>query len=425
MLKILLCFLLLGFNFANAYDLKMIKSKNFISENSSNERKTIVDSLISQFESKREKGVTQADLNKLWDNKKLREKYMMARFQIVNQKVYAESFYLGHYYFPTLLQYFQKLVQTYKVPDVDFIIYLREEIPMNEDLGKETMGVPAFIMFQDKDSIYEMDKLIFPDAFFMKENKNSSWIKLLKKIEKARGANPWETKVNKIFWRGATTGDFYPYTIANFDKLPRLTASVLSKLYPDLIDSEFSIYTPQMFYDHYENNLKEFCEILFRKKAVGVSEEKHLKYKYLLSLDGNAATGTRVPWIMYSNSVLIKQESTKTQWYYSALKPYIHYVPLEHRLTDIFKQIQWMKGHDIELQQISINAQNFVKNNLMPEHIDAHIIILLNEYSTISKDQNIIPTLKPAEEVISIPSVIKMFSYKVKKYFIERVDTWF
>jgi hypothetical protein len=37
-----------------------------------------------------------------------------------------------------------------------------------------------------------------------------------------------------------------------------------------------------------------------------VPYDAHLKYKYLISLDGNGAPWLRVPWILFSNSILIK-----------------------------------------------------------------------------------------------------------------------
>lgn len=409
---------------AQAKELKTITAQQFIDQKPSLERQQIINFIMHQFDSKKDIGVTQSRLDKLWGNEILRKKYMMARFQIVNQKLYADSYYIGHYYFPILLQYFQKLIENYKINDVDFIIYLREEIPMSESLGKGTTGIPAFIMFQDLNSEYETDKLLFPDAFFMKENKNASWITLTTKIQEAKQNNSWDKKINKLFWRGVTTGDFHPYTIDNFSKLPRLTLSVLSKLYPNLIDSEFSYYSPQMRYEHYGPNLLKFCEILFSKKPKGVKEIDHLKYKYLVSLDGNAATGTRVAWIMLSNSVLVKQESKKIQWYYSALKPYVNYVPLKHDLTDIFKQINWIEENNDKLKEISNNAQIFASNNLMAEHIEVHVALLLNEYSKLQKDKEIIPSLTPAEDVISITSTIGMLLHRLKLYFSERVDTW-
>lgn len=45
--------------------------------------------------------------------------------------------------------------------------------------------------------------------------------------------------------------------------------------------------------------------------ALGLSPNFHLNYKYLISLDGMNAAWGRVPWIMFSNSLLIKDDSTK------------------------------------------------------------------------------------------------------------------
>jgi hypothetical protein len=404
--------LLMTINIAYGADLKTVTADQFIAANPSPERNEIVKFLTNQFQGK---SITQKQLDQLWNDRDLKFAYMMARFQIVNQKLYADSYNVSHYYFPTLLKYFQTLVQQYKIPDVDFIIYLREEIPMHADLGKKTMGTPAFIMFQDLNSIYETDKLLFPDAFFIKED----WRNIVTRIQKTSLEKTWDKKLDKIFWRGNTTGNFLIYTVKDFDKLPRLTATILSKLYPDLIDAEFSYYSTQLYYTRDGQNLSEIFKLIFPKGTQHTSPEDHLKYKYLLSIDGNAATGTRVPWIMLSNSALVKQESKKIQWFYSALKPYINYVPLDNKLMNIFSQLEWMKSHDREVKQISKNAQNFIQNDLMPEHIDAHIVLLLNQYHTIQKDQKIIASLTKAEDTISISSVAMALLYRAQLYFKE------
>ncbi len=243
-------------------------------------------------------------------------------------------------------------------------------------------------MYKNTDSIYEKNKFLLPDAFFVTEH----WRKLLTRIEQTNNQQSWSKKEDKIFWRGSSTGcakndpyNLLSYNLKNFDQLPRLSLVMLSKLYPDLIDAKLAYYQ-QFSKDQDGDNLKEILNLLFGKGPKNANEEEHLKYKYLISVDGNSATGTRVPWIMYSNSVLIKQNSPNIQWFYSSLKAYINYIPVNERLTDIFDQITWMKNHDQELEQISVNAHNFVKNNLMPAHIDAHMVIILNEYSKIQAE---------------------------------------
>lgn len=66
---------------------------------------------------------------------------------------------------------------------------------------------------------------------------------------------------------------------------------------------------------------------------------------------------------------------------------------MNERLTDIFQKLQWMQEHDKEVERISKNAQSFVKNNLMPDDIDAHTVIILNEYHQLFGGKKIEETL--------------------------------
>jgi len=122
--------------------------------------------------------------------------------------------------------------------------------------------------------------------------------------------------------------------------------------------------------------------------------------------------------------VLVKQETNRIEWFYSALKPYVHYVPLKEDLSNIFEQINWMKENDDQLKEISSNAQKFVKNELMPEHIDAHMAIILNQYATIQRDKKIHITLKPAEESISMLALIRLLIYKLTDHCIYWIKSW-
>ena len=277
------------------------------------------------------------------------------------------------------------------------------------------------MMSKNLDSKHEKNQLLLPDAHII----TKTWSHLTDIIPKTNANNPWSHKIEKIFWRGGTTGSAseYQYNISNFDKLDRIKLVMMSKIYPNLIDAEFTRYT-SFSQDKDGNNLHYILKELFPNNTAIVKEEDHLKYKYLISLDGNTCAWVRVPWIMLSNSVLVKQESRKIEWFYSSLTPYIHYVPLKNDLTDIFEKIEWMENNDTTLQEISINAQNFIKNELMPKNIDAHMSIILNKYATIQKDKKIHITLDPAEEAISMFSLLKILIYKLSDQFIFWIKSW-
>lgn len=407
-----------GSSFANSLDLKTITAEQFIAENPTDERKKIIDFLKNQFDQYRERGITQETLDKLWKNKKARDAFSISRFQIINQKLYADSADVTHPYFTAFFNYFQKFIKQYKVNDVDFIIYTRDEIPAKQGLEEVTLSIPAFMNSKDLSYKYEKNMLLLPDAFMLP----SAWGKLISRINIANSKEEyeWNDKIDMVFWRGGTTGlSRGAYRIDNIDKLPRLSLVILSRLYPDIIDARFTYYMKSAF-DERGKSLKQALDILFGEKKTKIREEDHLKYKYLISIDGNTCTGTRIPWIMLSNSILVKQETPKIQFFYSALQPYVQYVPVNERLTDIFSQFDWMKSHDQDLQKISKNAHRFVENNLMPEHLDAYMAIILDEYSKIQKDKKIEPSLPKQEDVITMSALLKsLFNYGV-----EYIKSW-
>lgn len=397
-------------------NLKNISIDSYLSQNSSLERKEIVEFLSNQFNQDRESGVSQRQLDNLWNDEELRQRYYMTRFQIVDQKLYADSFSITYPYFVKLMQYFQKLVKKYKIDDIDFIVYVHDEILPDKGIEKRTIGTPAFIMSKDLNSPYESDKFLLPDVLML----DDTWSKIISVIEEANNTHPWQEKIDKIFWRGwpSGSGDNKSQEQNRFGIFPRISLVMLSALYPDLIDARFVIPQDSKF-RKISPEFVSLMDLIFKDNSTKISLPDHLKYKYLISIDGSTCAWKRVPWIMLSNSVLIKQETSKIEWFYPALKPYINYVPVNERLTDIFTQLNWMKTHDQEIEQISLNAHNFIKNSLMPDDIDAHMVITLNEYSKLQKDKKIIPSLTPAEKVMSLFPLLKSLFYKIKESLME------
>ena len=116
-----------------------------------------------------------------------------------------------------------------------------------------------------------------------------------------------------------------------------------------------------------------------------VLEEDHLKFKYLLTMEGNTAPWCRVPWILASNSALVKQETSSTQYFYSALKPFVHYIPVNERLTDLISTVQWMRANDDKVKDVAEAGSRFIENNMTPEDVDIHFVLILNLYHDLMK----------------------------------------
>ncbi len=81
-LAILLIFFYI--NIAYAEDL----AQQYYNQNPSEERKIIIDSITKQFIEKKLIGVSQKELDQVWNDKNARETLHIARFQIIDSKLF-------------------------------------------------------------------------------------------------------------------------------------------------------------------------------------------------------------------------------------------------------------------------------------------------------------------------------------------------
>jgi len=89
-----------------------------------------------------------------------------------------------------------------------------------------------------------------------------------------------------------------------------------------------------------------------KKQSSFVDVADHMRYKYLMSVDGWTAAWLRPNWIMASNSLLIKQESPKIEWFSYRLKPYVHYYPTAQDLSDLVDVFDYLQAHQDEVHKI-------------------------------------------------------------------------
>ena len=208
--------------------------------------------------------------------------------------------------------------------------------------------------------------IVIPDMFALKGFEPSKTLVL-----EGNQIYPWESKVNLLFYRGSDIG------IVNLSewiahRRPKLIA--LSTQYPHLIDAKFtSLYSPWRTHTKYAA----------KKKFMGnyVSLKDHGHYKYLISLDAVCASTPRFPLLLHSNSVIFKDATHSILWFFKALKPYEHFIPVAEDLSDLLMQIEWAKAHDKECNAISENARRLAAEVLTHEAVYLYLYRLLSAYS--------------------------------------------
>jgi hypothetical protein len=245
------------------------------------------------------------------------------------------------------------LLEMASIPNLDFIVTHRdgtfEPFYLVEDPSNQA---PILGWAKLKSTPY---LVLIPDY----RSLSSVWYNDIKKLREEKYFNgpktSWDHKQPAAFWRGALT-----------EPIHRLQIAVLSNQFPNLIDAGII-----------EGNL--FSQL----KKPPASYEEHLQYKYLPVLDGVMCTYPGYQWRLLSDAVVFKQESDQIQWFYGALEPFVHYVPIKQDLSDLVERICWARANDNFCKKISANATDFATKNLMYDDVYCYLYYVLIAYSRL------------------------------------------
>jgi hypothetical protein len=159
----------------------------------------------------------------------------------------------------------------------------------------------------------------------------------------------WENKINICIWRGDIKNG-YSYNFFNTQKN--------------------NVHPREYFIKLYKKSL--FNKVDFKNELTSIPEQ--IKYKYILDIDGFASTWSATVWKLYSGSVLLKQKSVWSQWYYDDFQEYVHYVPIANDFSDLNQQIDWCINNDDKCKIIVENAKKFVLERLNWERVKNDMI---------------------------------------------------
>jgi len=168
----------------------------------------------------------------------------------------------------------------------------------------------------------------------------------------------WETKSDKLFWRGRD---------ANRERLKLIE---IAREHPDIIDAGITNY---FFF-------RDQQEVL--GKVPHTSFIDFWKHKYLLNIDGTVAA-YRFMALMAGNSLVFKQDSEYVEWFYDGLEPYKHYIPVKRDLSDLVEKVQWAKDNDEQAQQIVQQAREYIRKKLDAESIFCNFYSVIKRFSTL------------------------------------------
>ena len=111
-----------------------------------------------------------------------------------------------------------------------------------------------------------------------------------------------------------------------------------------------------------------------------MSWEAQLENRYLISVDGNGATCSRVVNALRSGSVLLKSDSPHRLFYFDGLRPFEHYVPVND-LNEVEAVIADLESGRLSAAAITAAANRFFRELLTRPAVEAYTRRLLERYA--------------------------------------------
>ena len=194
---------------------------------------------------------------------------------------------------------------------------------------------------------------------------------LFKEVDLAIQQHPWDSKIDKIFWRGTATGGGPESN--NFDSFPRISF---------LNYAQHLNYVDAGFTRHQKCFRKPFADQVAEKFPLKplASKDESLAYKYLIDIDGISCSYSRMAWILYSNSLLLKHKTNKVQWYYDRLQPGVHYLSINNDFSNLHAQFMWAQQHQAEVVAMTQNARLLAQQVFSHAATNQALIDAFNRY---------------------------------------------
>ncbi|PSC76645.1 NHL repeat containing [Micractinium conductrix] len=184
--------------------------------------------------------------------------------------------------------------------------------------------------------------------------------KWLDKNRKDGYGEPWEEKTDKAIGRYLTYCSYVPQT----DRHGRAEPCMRNA---------------------YVNHSRDSTSGLTELDGPGMSLTEQRRWKYSLHLDGLGCSN-RLQKIMATGQTVIRQDSNLTEFFYAALRPWVHYVPTGYNgVEEVDRIVQFLRDNDDLARAIGEQARRFAHEHLNEEGRLCYIKVLFEEMKKLMK----------------------------------------
>ncbi|XP_074644839.1 protein O-glucosyltransferase 1-like [Tubulanus polymorphus] len=308
-------------------------------------------------------GITKAMFAQAMD----RKAYGGLHYQIIDHKLYREDTCM----FPSRCSGVEHFILEIidDLPDMELIINTRD----NPSAG--SVPVPIFSFSKVANLDYD---IMYPAWTFWEGGPAlwpiypvglGRWDLMRDKLSRQAEIWGWDKKDSIGFFRGSRTS------------MERDPLILLSRNEPELVDAQ---YTKNQAW-------RSDADTLYRPPAEIIPLEDHCKYKFLFNFRGVAAS-FRLKHLFLCGSTVFHVGDEWLEFFYPALKPWVHYIPVKKDLTNVRTLLEFAKENDDSVRAIAERGQKFIWDHLRMEDVSCYWEKLLKSYAKLLKFK---PTKNP------------------------------
>eukprot|EP00158_Paraphelidium_tribonemae_P008382 Partr_v1_DN28567_c0_g2_i1_m72817 putative capsule-associated protein CAP1 len=217
--------------------------------------------------------------------------------------------------------------------------------------------------------------ILYPSSYFWYAAEQVPWAYPL--VESKIDDN-WNSKKDIVHWRGSTTGGHAEMDNQFMDFHRQRLVLKAQNISVEGVEVDIKI----------ANVLQcgeEACRYQQQHlpRADAISHEDSTKHKYLIDIDGNTFSQRILPFLRFSQSVVIKLHIFQ-DWITEQLKPFKHYIPASMSLEDLQDKIEWARDNDDQALEIAVQGQLFAQKRLRKDDMTCYMTRLLLEYHKLT-----------------------------------------
>jgi hypothetical protein len=294
-------------------------------------------------------------------------------------------------------RFIQEVVTSYSL-DVDTSFALEPS-----DQGHRSDKAPIFVFQKQAAS----DAVLFPDIDFLGSKFYVG--------EECEDKFSFNQKSASAMFVGSTSGAVYDEKMVRTLASPRLRAAEYFKHSP-----EVRFLLPVIT----QCDTKATADLL-REMGYGSGEfvpwKVQMMNKFIISMDGNGATCSRVAVALKSNSALLKYNSPHLLYYFSHLIPWRHYIPIEAD-SDIDGIVRMERAEPGLFRYVADEGRRFAEHYLTKPAVSQYVAELIRCYAaTFPSAAASVPVSAPHS---LLHEAIGSVSFECMGHIQDRGDVW-